>query len=272
MYKLDCSEMNLKKYYLGVFILFLGFLGFNYLKHNWTYLSASYNYHFKDLSADELNDYAALVYYKNMNDRIRDRNYDEATKEKKALEIEKLFQQAAEQGSALAKLNLTTLYYRKEDLSRFVPKMFKLSEEAAQAGNADAQFRVGTFFHTGYGVDTDYKKAMYWYTKAAEQGNPAGMNNIGVLYQQGLGVEKNGKVSTEWYIKAANMGYANGQENMFQNYYSGLNGLPENKEEAMRWREMCYYRTEEIPIQPVFDFDLKRTETYPNTCKDKNRF
>lgn len=79
-------------------------------------------------------------------------------KQKKALEIEKLFQQAAEQGSALAKLNLTTLYYRKEDLSAFVPKMFKLSEEAAQAGNADAQFRVGTFYHLGYGVDTDYKK------------------------------------------------------------------------------------------------------------------
>lgn len=261
--------MNLKKYYFGILILFLGFVGFYYLKNNWTYYSAKYNYNFNKLNADELNNYAALLYYKNRNDWIRNKEGDEATEAKKALEIEKLFQQAAEQGSALAKLNLTTLYYRKEDLNAFVPKMFKLSEEAAQAGNADAQFRVGTFYHLGYGVDTDYKKAMYWYTKAAEQGNPAGMNNIGVLYQQGLGVAKNGKVSTEWYIKAANLGYANGQENMFQNYYSGSNGLPQDKEEAMKWRDMCSYRTEEIPIQPVYNIDLKVDETYPNTCKNQ---
>ncbi|RLZ10097.1 sel1 repeat family protein [Acinetobacter sp. 2JN-4] len=257
--------MNLKKYYLGVFILFLGFVGFNYLKHNWNYLSASYKYHFKELSADELNQYAALQYYKNINDHFRSKE-DEITRAKKALEVESLFEQAADKGSTLAKLNLVTLYLRKKEEIP-VSQIFQLSKEAAEAGNADAQFRVGVLFHQGFGTDINYQKAMYWYKKAVEQGNPAGMNNIGVLYQRGLGVEQNGKISTEWYIKAANLGYANGIENMFQNYYRGLNGLPENEEEAMRWREMCYYRSEDIPIQPVFDFNLNIKETYPNTCK-----
>lgn len=74
--------MNLKKYYFGILILFLGFVGFYYLKNNWIYYSAKYNYNFNKLNADELNNYAALLYYKNRNDWIRIKEGDEATEAK----------------------------------------------------------------------------------------------------------------------------------------------------------------------------------------------
>ncbi|QIO06976.1 tetratricopeptide repeat protein [Acinetobacter shaoyimingii] len=258
--------MNYKKYYALVLFAFVIFYIGSYVKNNSNYLLATYHYKTQELKGDELNRYAALLYYKNIHDSFKDRHLAEDDQpSKKELEIEKLFKKSAQQGSPLAKLNLARLYQYKHNPELY-PEIFRLLKESAELGNADAQFRLGEYYHSGLGTETDYQKAKYWYEKAVEQGNPAAMNNIGVLYQRGLGVEKNGKVSTEWYVKSANLGYSNALENMFQNYYHGLNGLPKDEEEAMKWREKCYFRTDEIPIQPVFDSKLAVKETYPNTC------
>ncbi|ENU91850.1 hypothetical protein F971_02943 [Acinetobacter vivianii] len=249
-----------------------------------------YSHHLNELTADELNEYAALLYYKDLTDQaifsFDEKSDDEiqAIKEKSIKnnkEIEQLFKKAADHGSTLAKVNLAKIYtqmhyeYYNQDIDQqdpnqapnVVPVIFQLYKDAAENGNADAQFKLGECYTVGWGTTIDYHKAMYWYKKSAQQGNPAAMNNIGMLYQRGLGVEKNGEISTDWYIKAANLGYSLAQHNMFQNYYNGQNGLPENEEKAMKWREKCSYRSEEIPIQPVFDLDFNITETYPNKCK-----
>jgi TPR repeat protein len=259
--------MNLKRYYFLLATIFAIVLITSSIRNNWNYLKETYHYKTQNLQGDDLNEYAAFMYYKNIQDRF-ERRHDEDGDQPTAqdLKIERWFDQASKQGSALAKLNLAVLYQNKGDL-KLTNKIFKLLQESAELGNADAQFRLGEYYQDGIGVEVDYQKAKYWYEKSAQQGNPAGMNNIGVLYQRGLGVEKNEKISTEWYIKSANLGYSQAMENMTQNYYHGENGLPKDEKKAIEWRKKCSYRTDRIPIQPVFNFKLEKDEPYPNTCK-----
>lgn len=260
--------MSLKKYYLLLGVVFLIFIGFSSVKNNLSYLKAAFKYKTQELKGDDLNRYAALLYYKNIYEGVRNRDEDENDQPtEQDIKIEKLFEKASQQGSPLAKLNLARLYAYKHDPELY-PEIFRLVKESAESGNADAQFKLGESYHSGLGTEVDFQQAKYWYEKAIAQGNPAAMNNLGVLYQRGLGVEKNGKISTEWYIKSGNLGYSQGLENMFQNYYHGLNGLPQDEEEAIKWREKCYYRTDEIPIQPVFGLKLEEEETYLNKCKN----
>ena len=80
----------------------------------------------------------------------------------------------AEQGGAIALLNLAKSYQSGELVEKDLSKAFRLFNEVASHEDreaiAEASFHLGCCYELGEGVDQDLKKAQDYYRKAAEGG------------------------------------------------------------------------------------------------------
>lgn len=70
------------------------------------------------------------------------------------------------------------------------PTEVELLEKAAEQGDAMAQLDIAFCYNNGKGVEQCYSKAAYWYEKAAEQGLPKAQHNLGFSYYNGEGVKQ----------------------------------------------------------------------------------
>jgi len=94
------------------------------------------------------------------------------------------------------------------------PTEIELLEKAAEQGDAMAQLDIAFCYNNGKGVEQCYSKAAYWYEKAAEQGLPQSQFNLALCYRKGEGVEQSLSKAAYWYEKAAEQGHAKAQHNL----------------------------------------------------------
>ena len=102
----------------------------------------------------------------------------------------KWFKLAAEQGNAIAQLNLGRCYRDGIGVVKNEKEEFKWFKLAAEQGNAIAQLNLGCCYRDGIGVAKNKEKAFKWFKLAAVQGNAEAQNNLGYCYEGGIGVPK----------------------------------------------------------------------------------
>jgi len=146
----------------------------------------------------------------------------------------KEFRNAAEQGDAMAQLNLGLCYYDGTGLHKDKTEAAKWFRKAAEQGNAMAQFYLGGCYVTGGGVPKDGTEAAKWWRKAADQGLADAQYTLGLCYYNGDSVPKDETEAVRWFRKAAEQGNALAQYNFGVCYYNG-DGLPKDETEAVRW-------------------------------------
>ncbi len=114
---------------------------------------------------------------------------------------------AAEQGNALAQLNLGAMYdYGREGVPKDDQQAVVWYRKAAEQGNAGAQFSLGRMYANGRGVPKDDQQAVVWYRKAAEQGDTYAQSRLGEQYVLGLGVPKDEQSAYFWLLLASERG------------------------------------------------------------------
>lgn len=103
-------------------------------------------------------------------------------------------------------------------------KAVELYIKAAEQGNAVAQVNLAWCYQEGSGVDKDDRKAVEWLIKAANQRCIEGMNNLGSLYEKGVpGVlAKDEKHAFSLYLLAAYQGHGSAFYNMGRCYEHGI--------------------------------------------------
>ena len=81
-----------------------------------------------------------------------------------------------------------------------------LYEQAAQQGYAIAINHLGAMYEKGQGVEQSYEKAFEYHEQAADLGHAGAQYNLGCCYANGEGVEQNMAAAKEWAEKAAAQG------------------------------------------------------------------
>jgi TPR repeat protein len=137
---------------------------------------------------------------------------------KKAAE---LYQAAAAQGFAMAQHNLARAYDQGMGVSRDLKKAVELYQAAAAQGFAMAQYNLASFYGNGHGVSRDLKKAAELYQAAAAQGFVMAQHTLALCYENGYGVSRDLKKAAELYQAAAAQGDAAAQCNLAHLYGNG---------------------------------------------------
>lgn len=86
-------------------------------------------------------------------------------------------------------------------------------QQAAEQGLAVAQLNLGVRYATGRGVAQDDKQALAWTRKAAEQGHAIAQFKLGVMYVKGEGVAQDFLQAYAWSSSAAANGYSDAVKN-----------------------------------------------------------
>lgn len=114
------------------------------------------------------------------------------------------------------------------------PKYLDFWQQAAEQGHAIAQSFLGVCYSHGRGITKDQSLAVAWYRKAAEQGYAPAQANLGVMYRDGKGVAKDESQAVQWLRKAAEQGYAPAQINL-ASIYANSKSNAKNETEAVEW-------------------------------------
>ena len=100
------------------------------------------------------------------------------------------------------------LYSIKQDYQ----EAFKWFIKAAEQGHAVAQLNLGSMYYNGEGVHQDYKEAVKWFNKSAEQGNADAQAYMSRLYYYGQGVPEDYVQAYKWSNLAAAQGFEGAKE------------------------------------------------------------
>ncbi|MBL8897424.1 MAG: DUF4136 domain-containing protein [Planctomycetes bacterium] len=90
----------------------------------------------------------------------------------------------AEQGFAVAQMNLALLYLRGEGVEKSPAEAARWMRAAALQGFAKAEARLGAMYEHGRGVPVDPIAAYFWSHLAAQQGDPSGLEQREALAQR----------------------------------------------------------------------------------------
>jgi TPR repeat protein len=121
------------------------------------------------------------------------------------------WRKAAEQGLGQAQSNLGVMYFNGQGVPQDNAQAAFWYRKAADQCDADAQHNLGLLYYAGKGVPLDYAQAAAWLRKAAEQGHAPSQLRLGILYNQGQGVPQDNAQAVFWYRKAADQGHADAQ-------------------------------------------------------------
>ena len=144
------------------------------------------------------------------------------------------FKKTANQGFALAQLELGVMYDKGQGFPQDYKQAVYWYKKSANQGNAEAQYNLGVMYAQGQGLPQDYKQAFYWYKKSANQGFALAQFNLGLMYAKGHGVSQNYKQAFYWYKKSANQGFALAQYNLGSMYAQGQ-GARQDYKQAVYW-------------------------------------
>lgn len=148
--------------------------------------------------------------------------YSVLFKEKDETEAVKWYRKAAEQGVAIAQVDLAKCYVEGKGVTNNYEEAVKWYRRAAEQGYDEAQFELAAFCAEGKGVEKNLKEAVKWYRKAAEQGLAKAQFELGRCYAQGNGVPRNYEEAVKWYSKAADQGISDAQFALSKCYYKGV--------------------------------------------------
>ncbi len=123
-------------------------------------------------------------------------------------EADRLYELAANAGSAHAKCNLATLP------SRTPEQQLALTREAAELGHLRAMTNLGSMYEAGVVVEKDLGAALEWWRKAAAADFAIGQFNVGIALRDGLGTAVDRAESVAWLTKAADQGYGLARYNL----------------------------------------------------------
>jgi FOG: TPR repeat, SEL1 subfamily len=84
-------------------------------------------------------------------------------------------------------------YFLGQDIPQDYIKAKALFEQAAQQGSAIAQNDLAGMYFKGLGTAKNEEKAFYWYERAAQKNFPEAQYNLGIMYDHGHYVEKRPK-------------------------------------------------------------------------------
>ncbi|MEE2862811.1 MAG: tetratricopeptide repeat protein [Gemmatimonadota bacterium] len=119
----------------------------------------------------------------------------------------------AEEGDALAQLNLGVMYENGRGVPEDDVEAVRWFRLAAEQGNAFSQSNLGTKYLNGEGVPQDDAEAVRWWRLAAEQRYANAQFMLGVMYRFGTGVPEDNVLAYMWWNLAAAQGNENAQEN-----------------------------------------------------------
>ena len=80
---------------------------------------------------------------------------------------------------------------------------YRLLRPLAEQGNALAQVNVGILFGAGLSVPQDYAEALKWFRKATDQGQADARFSLGIMYKNGEGVPQDYVQAHMWLNLAA---------------------------------------------------------------------
>lgn len=109
----------------------------------------------------------------------------------------------AENGNAIAQLELGNLYRVGGDVEKNINKALYWYKKSAEQDYNLAQFNLFIAYIKGIGVEADKEKAVYWLNKSAENGLAMAQYNLGIYYE----FEKNEQIAKEIYKRSQNLGY-----------------------------------------------------------------
>ena len=120
----------------------------------------------------------------------------------------KIFQKAAQAGSAKANALIGALYFDgriANNLNRAAndAKAHQFFSKAAEQNDSDGQTGLGNLYAQGRFVAQDDELAIKWYALAAMQDNAEAQYLLGMMYQSGRGVEANPVAAFAWFKEAA---------------------------------------------------------------------
>lgn len=97
-------------------------------------------------------------------------------------------------------------YYNAGNMS----EAMKWYRKAADQGLAVAQINLGRMYYQGEGVPQDYREAVKWFRKAAGWGHSQAQFLLGHMYYFGKGVPQDYVMAHLWLNLATTNGYADG--------------------------------------------------------------
>jgi len=110
----------------------------------------------------------------------------------------------------------------------------KLFEDRAMQGDALAQLMLGDIYKNGRGVPKDESMGYFWTRKAAMQGDARGQAALGALMQAGSGTPRDDAGAVPWLEKSAQQGYVLAQMALGSVYLNGQ-GAKKDEEKAVFW-------------------------------------
>ncbi|WP_017324314.1 tetratricopeptide repeat protein [Synechococcus sp. PCC 7336] len=146
------------------------------------------------------------------------------------VEASKWYRFAAEQGYAIAQINLATILFESN------PKeSIKLLKLASSQDMPLAQSMLGDIYSGIYGLSSDFEKdyrlSKKYYEKAGEKGFSYAYHRLGEIY---LDLKKY-KQAFKYFEKASKEGYAPSQLILSQAYQKGLLGLEIDPKKSEYW-------------------------------------
>ncbi len=116
------------------------------------------------------------------------------------------YEQAANQGHAIAQHRLGIMYFNGQGLAQSDERAIELFRKAADQKFSDAQYYLGTLYKVGRGVEMSKQRAAELLREAADQDHPAAQFSLASLYFYGQGVPQSKDVALIWLKKAAALG------------------------------------------------------------------
>jgi TPR repeat protein len=155
-------------------------------------------------------------------------------KDKKYKAAFKWLSKASNSGHSKAQLNLSSLYFNGEGVSKNIDEAINWLVKSGEQGVREAQVHLNLLYHRGVETPRDFKKAAYWAEKAAKQGHLESQYILAVYYDAGNGVKQSDNSSTNWFKKAAEQGHIQAQTRVGMAYQHGI-GIEHSEEKSLKW-------------------------------------
>jgi TPR repeat protein len=164
----------------------------------------------------------------------------------------------ADQNDAEAQFNLSSLYFKGQQVEQDYVEAAKWMQLAAEQGHVLAAYNLAMMYSSGQGVAVDYAAAAKWYQRSAEGGFVLAQLNLGVAYANGEGVQKNDTEAVKWFRLAAEQNDAQAQFNLGVMYANGQ-GTEQNLIESYRLSKLAAAQGHETANQLISDLTRKMT-------------
>ncbi|CAO3607174.1 unnamed protein product [Mucor hiemalis] len=121
---------------------------------------------------------------------------------------------------------------------KFNGDVAQVLKEAMQ-GSALAQVNLGSMFQKSEEIEVNQRQAFYWYQRAAQGGHAEAMFRIAWAYRNGLGVAEDVVLSNVWLRRSAELGHAPAKLELVMDFVKSLRTQPNSTYrdflEALSW-------------------------------------